>query len=277
MLARMFASVAMAKRIEKAESRLLRAGAEAIARRPGVDVYLRDLAGGVASHTIEGSPLNKVTGVGFDEPLAEEQLGELERDLFGRGAPVQIELSTLADPSIAPWLTGRGYRLVGFENVLGRSLTGLQQTSEGTSVELEPEGDAPRWLSTMVSGFLAPDVEGVPSHEVFTREVLEPVIADFASVAGMRRYLVRLDGEIAAAGSVCFTDGIAQLCGAATLPAYRRRGAQTALLERRLADAAESGCDIAVLTTQPGSRSMQNALRRGFVLLYARAVLVRQP
>jgi GNAT superfamily N-acetyltransferase len=72
-------------------------------------------------------------------------------------------------------------------------------------------------------------------------------------------------------------DGVAILCGAATLPGHRRRGVQTALLATRLALAARSGCDIAVVTTQPGSKSQQNAHRQGFSLLYTRAVLVREP
>jgi hypothetical protein len=52
---------------------------------------------------------------------------------------------------------------------------------------------------------------------------------------------------------------------------------QTALLSARLADAAVAGCDVAVITTQPGSKSQQNAQRQGFDLLYTRAVLVKQP
>ena len=60
-------------------------------------------------------------------------------------------------------------------------------------------------------------------------------------------------------------------------PDHRRRGIQTALLSARLAAAAAAGCDIAVITTQPGSRSQQNAQRQGFDLLYTRAILVRQP
>ena len=54
-------------------------------------------------------------------------------------------------------------------------------------------------------------------------------------------------------------------------------GVQSALLSARLADAASGGCDVAVVTTQPGSKSQQNVQRRGFDLLYTRAVLVKQP
>jgi GNAT superfamily N-acetyltransferase len=72
-------------------------------------------------------------------------------------------------------------------------------------------------------------------------------------------------------------EGVAQLTGAATAPAHRRRGVHGALLWARLADAAAAGCDIAVVTTQPASKSQQNVQRRGFDLLYTRAVLVKQP
>lgn len=65
------------------------------------------------------------------------------------------------------------------------------------------------------------------------------------------------------------TDGIAQLIRAATASAFRRRGIQSA----RLADATAVGCDVAVITVQPGSQSQQNGQRRGFDLLYNRAVL----
>jgi len=65
------------------------------------------------------------------------------------------------------------------------------------------------------------------------------------------------------------------LCGAGTVPASRRRGVQSALLSARLAEARAKGCDLAVVTTQPGSKSQENVQRAGFELLYSRAVLVK--
>jgi len=70
---------------------------------------------------------------------------------------------------------------------------------------------------------------------------------------------------------------VAQFGGAATLPAFRRRGVQTALLRARLAVAERAGCDIAVVVTQPASKSQQNVQREGFSLLYARQLLVKGP
>jgi ribosomal protein S18 acetylase RimI-like enzyme len=70
-------------------------------------------------------------------------------------------------------------------------------------------------------------------------------------------------------------DGVATLCGAATHPQHRRRGVQSALLATRVRAAAAAGCDVAVVTTQPGSKSHENVQRQGFELLYTRAILVR--
>jgi GNAT superfamily N-acetyltransferase len=116
----------------------------------------------------------------------------------------------------------------------------------------------------------------VPSHEAFPREVVVRAERDLAA-AGTVRYAALRDGVIAGGASIRLAEGIAQLTGAATAPAHRRRGVQTALLSARLADAAAAGCDIAVVTTQPASKSQQNVQRRGFDLLYTRAILVKQP
>jgi GNAT superfamily N-acetyltransferase len=82
---------------------------------------------------------------------------------------------------------------------------------------------------------------------------------------------------MAGCASLRLDDGLAQLCGAATLPEFRRRGIQTAFLNRRLAEAVAEGCDLALVTTQPGSKSQENSQRQGFTLLYSRAMLVKPP
>jgi ribosomal protein S18 acetylase RimI-like enzyme len=74
---------------------------------------------------------------------------------------------------------------------------------------------------------------------------------------------------------VRISKGLAQMSGASTLPAHRRRGVQSTLLRARLSDAARAGCDLAITCTEPASKSQENMQRAGFELLYARAVLVR--
>lgn len=275
----LFCSTSLAARIERAETTLVAEAARAIARRDA-DVFVRDLAGGVAAFTGPGSPLNKIAGLGFAGAIDVAALVEIEAVFAARAAPVQVEVSTLADPAVASMLTRRGYVLVGFENVLGRALVGdvAAHEASGTVVTRAASGELDVWVDTLVTGFAAPDVQGVAAPEVaIDRAVLEPVIRDFVAADTVSLYLARRDAVVVGGASMRTHAGIAQLCGAATLPAHRRRGVQTGLLTQRLLDATTAGCELAVLTTLPGSKSHENAQRRGFELLYTRAMLVRDP
>src|SRR5262249_35721866 len=125
-------------------------------------------------------------------------------------------------------------------------------------------------------GFAQRDVfDGPPPTESFDRESLESVFEDSSTTPGMVLYLARRNGELAGGGSVRMSKGLAQMSGASTLPAHRRRGVQSTSLRARLADAARAGCDLAVTCTEPASKSQENMQRAGFELLYSRAVLVR--
>ena len=171
----LFADVSLAARIERADSRFLQECVEAIARRrPDRDVLVRTLAGGVAAFTAAESPLNKLAGLSFDGPLDEYELAEVERAFAERGAPLQAEVSNLADGAICALLTQRGYVLRNFENVLGRALP-LSASEESDSVsEIEVSVAAAdgfeAWLDTIVTGFANPDTQGVESHKKFSRE-----------------------------------------------------------------------------------------------------------
>ena len=145
-------------------------------------------------------------------------------------------------------------------------------------VQIRPSGDDEfeLWLDVVADAAAHPDTQGVPWHEEFPREVYLRAERD-AAAAGVTRYLALREGTVAGGAGLRIDGGVAQFAGAGTAPAHRRRGVQTALLSARLADAAAAGCDVAVITTQPGSKSQQNAQRRGFELLYTRAVLVKEP
>lgn len=281
----LFADQALANRIEGAECRLTTEVAAVIAARAG-QVFVARLAGGVAAHVGFDAPFNKLIGVGLHGPFNEAAhcaLAAIEREFDSRQAPLQVEIATLADHSIANLLTRRGYALVAFENVLGMRLdatvTALR-AAPPAALSIDPCGDAQTadWIDTVVSGFAHPDVvPGGEPHESFPCDALKQVMADMTRATGFTRYLARWDGAVVGGGGVRLCDGIAQICGSATLPAMRRRGVQSALLARRLLDATQAGCDVAVITTQPGSRSQENAQRQGFTLLYGRSILVREP
>jgi GNAT superfamily N-acetyltransferase len=275
----LFASVELASRIERADCRLLTDSAEAIRKRNReAEVLVMPIAGGVAAFTGVGSPLTKVAGLGFAGAVDEKELGTIEQAWAHRGAEVQVELSCLAEPSIGKMLTHRGYELRGFENVLGRSLTAAEDakpTAPAIDIRVSGTDEFSSWLDVVVTGFATPDQQGVPSHETFPRELLERIIGDMAEAGGLIRYLARVDGAPAGGASMKISDGVAQMCGAATLPAFRRQGVQTALLWTRLESAGRSGADVATVTTLPGSKSQENVQKKGFELLYTRAILVK--
>mgnify|MGYP001347077469 CR=1 FL=1 len=271
-----FASIELAARLERAECDLLADGIEAMARLATLNnPMIRPIAGGLAVFARDGSPFNKLAGLGFGGPPPENELAEIECAFASRAADLNIELSTLADPAIAPMLTARGYQLVGFESVLGHALHRLDNPRLPPDITITKIADdqLSSWVDTVVSGFMTPDTQGVASHEKLPREAIEPAIRDFASSRGFIAYLAAHGADLAAGAGLRIHGGIAQFCGSSTLPPHRRNGIQSALLAHRLNDAAKAGCDLAVVVTQPGSKSMQNIQRRGFELLYNRAIL----
>jgi GNAT superfamily N-acetyltransferase len=285
-IAMLTASRTMAARIERAESETVLAFAGLMQAR-GADVMIQEIGGTSAVFAGPGQPFNKLAGLGFAAPLEEDALGRVEQAYDARAAELRVELATLADPSAGILLTRRGYELVGYENVLGLALDadlvdGLQLASEsaaarGVVVSRAAEDETAAWIDTVTDGFWHPDVfDGPPPTQTFDRETILDMMAVSSEVPGLALYLARRDGVIAGGGSIRLSDRLAQLSGAATLPAHRRRGVQSALLRARLLDAARQGCDLAVVTTEPGSKSQENVQRAGFSLLYSRAVLIRR-
>lgn len=274
----LFCDAVLAERIERVEARLVADGCAAALRRGDAGVFVMPVAGGVASFAGAGSPLNKVAGWGFGGKPTAADLDEIERAFAAQRAPVQVELAHLGDPAIAALLTERGYQLTSFENVSGLALSGWQAPSAppGLVVRRSDTEEFEAWVDVVADGAAHPDEQGLPAHEEFSRADIARAMRDFAA-AGEVRYAAVLDGALVGGASVRLADGIAQLGGAATAPTHRRRGVQTALVSARLTDAVAAGCDLAVVTTQPGSKSQQNVQRHGFDLLYTRAVLVKQP
>lgn len=285
-VATLFCGVESAARLERVETAAI-AGAVTVGRDAGG--FVVPFGGGAACFAGEGSPLNKVVGVGFAGVPSAAEWERVEAAYAEVGAPVQVELAHLADSRIGEGLTGRGYRLSSFENVLGLRLGGRtsarieadREEGDGadnrpTHIEVQREEGAAfdTWLDVVVDGFASPD-DDAPAHEEFPREAIAAVMRNMAAVGETRRYLAYRAGVPVGGASMRIDGGVAALAGAATLPAHRRQGVQTALLAARLTEAADAGCDLAVITTQPGSKSQQNAQARGFAVLYTRAILTR--
>ena len=107
----------------------------------------------------------------------------------------------------------------GFENVLGRRLpVGPVPRAEGVAVLRSPAEELDAWIEVVTTGFASPDEQGVASHESFPRDLVATVMADMASAEGFSCWLARRDGVPAGGASLRLFEGVAHLCGAATLP-----------------------------------------------------------
>lgn len=268
------ATLDLARRIDRAEIDFcaLAAGAGT----PG-GVASLEVAGGRALCSFAGSPLNKVLGLGLGSPVDDADLDAIEAFYDERGIPVQIELCPLAVPGLSARLTTRGYQLQAFENQLVRSLDHADPfPAPGLRVTAASSPDADEtWLRIAAAGFSAPDGSGAAAGP------LPPDLLDnIRKVMGgfmhpdFERLLVWVDGEAAGVANAYVSDGVLAIAGTATLPAFRGRGVQTALIAARLDAARARGAELAVITTAPGSRSQENCAKHGFALGYARAILV---
>ncbi len=273
-----FASASVARRIEKAEATLIAEFGHAAGRRYGSNkVFICDLAGGTAVAAGPRAPFSKIAGLGV-EPIDISLLDTVEEAFASTATPVRIELASLANPEVGALLTRRGYVLQGFENVLAKSLPAEEPSTTEVSIVQVVDSESAQWVDVLAASFAEPDrFDGPAVDEPVDRAALDAIFGQISEINGLVRYFARRNNGVAGGAAMRIAEGMAQLCGAATLPAHRRRGVQTALLQHRLADAGRAGCDMAVVTTQPGSVSQQNVQRQGFELLYSRAILIKSP
>ncbi|WP_100448541.1 GNAT family N-acetyltransferase [Glycomyces xiaoerkulensis] len=118
-----------------------------------------------------------------------------------------------------------------------------------------------RYLDVLYGGY-----EALASEVTFRK-----VLAIEHATPGLRRYVALVDGHPAAAGALFTHGGVSYFAGAATLPDFRRRGCQAALINRRLADAREES-DLVVVTAAYASPSHDNLARHGFGITHTRTV-----
>lgn len=267
------ATLDLARRIDRAEIDFCALAAGAGGSEDGVASL--EVAGGRALCSFAGSPLNKVLGLGLGVAVADADLDAIEEFYDERGVPAQIELCPLAAPGLAARLTKRGYHLQAFENQLARAVDDLAALpeSELRVTRATPDLDE-LWLRVAASGFAAPDGSGAPAGPppADLLDNITKIMRGFMH-ADFERLLVWADGKPAGAANAYVSDGVLGIAGTATLPAFRRRGIQQAVIAHALRQAA-GRAELAMATTEPGSISQRNFERFGFQVIYTRAIFV---
>ncbi|HTU33481.1 MAG TPA: GNAT family N-acetyltransferase [Candidatus Acidoferrum sp.] len=266
-----FIDLELVRRLEIASALSGKTCADAAQRfHPELGAASEEIAGGIAVYAGIDSPVTQALGVGLSGPVSEAELDRLEAFYNSRGAATAIELCPFAGIPLYETLAKREFRLTEVSNVLFRELT-LSDTfpSPPPGVVVRPAlpEDEALFTHTVAQGF----AEIAP----VTQPLLD-VMEGFFHSEGNHSFLAFVDGAAAGGASAFAFDGVAGMFGASTLPQFRGRGVQSALLAARLKWAAEHGCDLAKGITLPGSTSHRNHERLGFRVAYTRTKLVRQ-
>jgi GNAT superfamily N-acetyltransferase len=145
------------------------------------------------------------------------------------------------------------------------SLIGVPASAGPTEdCEIEPVTTAEameEYLEAYVAGW------GIaPEHQAQFKANVRP----WREQPGWSLYLARADGRPAAGATLFLHQGVGYLADAATDPAFRGRGLQSALLRRRVRYAARAGADVVFSGAEPFSSSHRNMERVGLRVQFMR-------
>lgn len=265
----MILDLELAREIEMAEAAAAVGCAEMMVSMQAESVgAVERIAGGYAVYCGPGNPVTQAVGLGLQGPVSAEGFDRLEAFYFSRREPVRVDTCPLADATLFEQYKKRQYYVSEFSNVMVRPVGdgAGSATPIGIEIRLARPVELDLWVMTVAQGF----AENYP----VTQEILS-VMKMFAMGKNTECYLARIDGRVVGGATLAVRGRIAGLFGASTLPDYRKRGVQTALLHWRLRRAAEAGCELAMSLAQPGSHSQRNITRLGFQTLYTRVKFER--
>ena len=238
--------------------------------QPGTAGAFEAIAGGYAVYCGAGNPVTQAVGLGLSGPVSGGEFDQLESFYFSRNEPVRVETCPLAHATLFEHYKERGYYVTEFSNVMMRVVGDEAGMWPPTPPHIKIWRAGPTeielWVMTVSQGFA--------EHYPVTQELLN-VMKLFALAKGTECYLASFDGRIAGGATLAVRGRIGGLFGASTLPDFRGRGVQTALLHARLRRAQEVGCELVMSLAQPGSHSQRNITRMGLQTMYTRVKFER--
>ncbi len=253
------------ERIERlAWADLYAAASGEVARAAGIQsLTVGSAVAGIVSQ-VDVLAFNRVLGLGVGDAAEPAQIDDLidaytDADV-GR---FFVQLAPDAAPSTLPdWLVERGFRHYNNWVKLVRDPDAFPLKAGDVRVEQIGPERATLFAELFVAAFDWPDV-------------IAPWIAAVIGRPGWRFYLAYIDDQPVATGGMFIDGESAWLDFASTHPDFRGRGAQTALIERRIRDAAAAGVRTLVTETAEDrtvkpSISKRNLIRCGFTEVYHR-------
>jgi len=239
--------------------------------RPEIGAAEEEVCGGHMSFCGLGSPVGRAVALGLDRPFTSADFDRVEAFYRGHKAPAQVDLCPMHEPAVFEMFKERGYAIAELNNVLYRKL-GRKEKFPPPPMGCEichSQAREAAAAGAIVERAFFPD--GAP-------EAFRGLVAPLYQMEGALAFVASVQGKPVACGTglVISERKVFALCGAGTLPEYRGRGLQTALLRARMAAAAQAGCEYAVVVTQGGTTSQRNAERLGFRVAYSKVTVIKK-
>jgi GNAT superfamily N-acetyltransferase len=258
--------VALAIRLERAMAAEAVEQAETMALVwPDSGAATIGIADGVAVFTGPKMFANRAGGIGLESAVTARDLTKMERFYAGVGTAASLQITSYASDAFLGLLSKRGYVVEGFRSNYVRTVTRLSSRRDGIEVvRVTPDLDA-TWSAAVINGFGSPP------------GVTKRWNAMICAIENEHRFIAYVDGVPAGVGSLLITEpGLAQFGGTATVPAYRNRGVQAALLHARLTHARRLGCTLATVSAISGNGSCRNIERAGFRFTHTSAIMTKR-
>jgi GNAT superfamily N-acetyltransferase len=240
-------------------------------QRPEIGAASEPICGGHMIFAGLGSPVGRAVGLGLDRPLTAEDLDRVEGFYRSHHAPSQVDLTPVHEPAVFEMFKKRGYGIAELNNVLWRPLR-PDESFPGAPPGVELRAGRPEEADSFA------DIVAPSFHEtVQPPEGFHQMLAPLFQIPGVISFVASVNGVMAGvgAGLMIPEHHIVALFGAGTVPEFRRRGIQTAVLGVRLKLAAEAGCELAVVVTQGATVSQRNSERVGFRVAYSKVTVIK--
>jgi GNAT superfamily N-acetyltransferase len=207
--------------------------------------------------------VNRVIGLGIKKDVTPDDLNNIFSFYKNHPHPANISLSPYTGPeNIKNFFTGNGFSNRETWNKFYRCCEPVSEAGTSLKVEEINEKYANAFAEIVVTVF-----ENPPE--------LKPNVSSLVGRKNWYHYLAFDNNLPVAAGSLYKCGDTAWFGMATTLPEYRNKGAQSAIIAKRINKAHELGCNWISVETMPHSvenpnPSYLNLLRYGFNFMYER-------
>jgi GNAT superfamily N-acetyltransferase len=217
---------------------------------------------------IEEVTINRVIGLGISEPATGAALDRIA-DVYGSIRHAIALAPGARAAGLAAMLRERGYEPAHAWIKFARAAADPPAPATDLRIERIGPERADEFTAVLAAGFQIP-------------QTVTAMLSHLPGRRGWSWYLAQDGDEPVACGALFVHGRHGWLGQAATLPAHRRRGAQSALIAARIRAAAEAGAEVVVTETgeivdDRPTISYHNILRAGFRAVYLRPNYVSPP